>query len=112
MPTTIPARAGGALAMPPAASAAFRSLLEGQRAECIRQREFALRDAAGSVSDPVAASRAVSLLLTIDDIDAALDRLAEGTFGTCVHCGVAIPVERLEFRPHAAGCVGCQVSAG
>ena len=100
----------------PAAAAAtkrdsFRVLLEDQRADCLRQRELALAEAATSMPDPVAMSRAASLLLTIDDIDAALERIADGTYGVCVHCGVDIPAERLEFRPSAAGCVSCQASA-
>jgi DnaK suppressor protein len=89
----------------------FRALLEEQRANCVRQRELALAEAATSVPDPVALSRAASLLFTIDEIDAALGRIADGTYGVCVHCGVAIPPERLEFRPFAAGCVACQQSA-
>jgi DnaK suppressor protein len=89
----------------------FRVLLEEQRADCVRQRALALTEAATSVPDPVALSRAASLLFTIDEIDAALDRIADGTFGACVHCGVALPPERLEFRPFAAGCVACQQSA-
>jgi hypothetical protein len=89
----------------------FRVLLDDQRADCVRQRELALAEAATSVPDPVALSRAASLLLTIDEIDAALDRIADGTYGVCTNCGVDIPIERLEFRPFAAGCVACQASA-
>ena len=88
----------------------FRVLLEDQRADCLRQRELALAEAATSVPDPVAQRRVATLALTIDEIDAALHRIAEGTYGVCVQCGIAIPVERLEFRPFAAGCVGCQSS--
>jgi DnaK suppressor protein len=61
--------------------------------------------------DPVAQSRAARMALTIDEIDAALHRIADGTYGVCVHCGIDIPAERLEFRPFAAGCVACQSSA-
>jgi RNA polymerase-binding transcription factor DksA len=89
----------------------FRALLEDQRADCLRQRELALAEAATSIPDPVALSRAATLARTIDEIDAALHRIADGTYGACVHCGVAIPTERLEFRPFAAGCVACQSSA-
>ena len=39
------------------------------------------------------------------------ERVAGGTYGVCVHCGIDIPAERLEFRPFAAGCVACQSSA-
>ena len=88
----------------------FRLLLEEQRAECVRRREIALAETATSVPDPVATSRAAGLALTLEEIDAALHRIAEGTYGRCRHCGVEIPAERLEFRPHAAGCVACQSS--
>jgi len=89
----------------------FRVLLEEQRADCVEQREMALAEAATSTPDPVAIRRAAGMLLTIDEIDAALDRIADGTYGRCTNCGVAIPVERLTFRPFAAGCVACQASA-
>ncbi|MGY1643019.1 TraR/DksA family transcriptional regulator [Geodermatophilus sp. SYSU D00703] len=90
--------------------ASFRGLLESQRADCVRQRELALVESATSVPDPVAVNRAAGLARTIEEIDAALARIAAGTYGRCVHCGNAIPVERLEFRPFAAGCVSCQQS--
>jgi DnaK suppressor protein len=88
----------------------YRALLEKQRADCVREREVALAEAATSMPDPVAMRRAASLLLTIDEIDAALDRIADGTFGRCTHCGVAIPAERLAIRAFAAGCIACQAS--
>jgi DnaK suppressor protein len=87
----------------------FRALLEEQRADCVQQREMALAEAATSMPDSVAMRRAASMLLTIDEIDAAVDRIADGTFGRCTNCGVAIPVERLTIRPFAAGCA-CQAS--
>ena len=88
--------------------APFRVLLETQRADCVRQRELAFAETATSMPDPVTVNRAASLLRTIEEIDAALERIAAGTYGTCVHCGSAVPAERLEFRPFAAACVSCQ----
>jgi DnaK suppressor protein len=41
------------------------------------------------------------------EIDAALVRIADGTYGGCTVCGRAIPRERLEVRPTATTCVGC-----
>ncbi len=41
------------------------------------------------------------------DIDAALERLAAGTYGTCTRCGRAIPAERLLALPTARTCVAC-----
>jgi DnaK suppressor protein len=88
--------------------APFRVLLETQRADCVRQRELALAETATSMPDPVTVNRAASMLRTIEEIEAALERIATGTYGTCVHCGSAVPAERLEFRPFAAACVSCQ----
>jgi RNA polymerase-binding transcription factor DksA len=38
----------------------------------------------------------------------ALERLAAGEYGQCVDCGNALPDERLEAKPDAERCVGCQ----
>lgn len=86
---------------------AFRALLDGQRADCVRQREEALLECAQSVPDPVALRRSASLQETITAIDQALARITAGTYGACVHCGSVIPEERLELRPHAVACVAC-----
>jgi hypothetical protein len=85
----------------------FRVLLESQRDDCLQRRGLALTETIASNPDPVAMSRTATLLHTIAEIDAALDRIAAGTYGLCVHCGAAIPEERLEFRPFASGCVAC-----
>jgi DnaK suppressor protein len=92
---------------PTKAAELFRPLLLEQRDECLRQRELALAQTVASHPDPVAVTRAATLLGRVDAIDAALDRIVAGTYGTCVHCGAAIPPERLEFRPDAVNCVGC-----
>ncbi len=40
-------------------------------------------------------------------IDAALQRIEDGTFGTCTNCGKPIAAERLEARPWADLCIDC-----
>jgi RNA polymerase-binding protein DksA len=45
---------------------------------------------------------------TIADIDRALDRIDEGTYGLCQGCGKAISIERLEAIPSASRCAPCQ----
>ncbi len=40
-------------------------------------------------------------------IQAALGRIADGTFGECVACGEPISEERLNAVPHAARCKRC-----
>ena len=42
-------------------------------------------------------------------LDAALDRLHRGEFGTCEHCGQPIGAERLMARPETTTCVGCAI---
>lgn len=42
------------------------------------------------------------------DIDAALQRIADGTYGYCDKCGNEIEYRRLEAQPTAVRCVECQ----
>ena len=42
----------------------------------------------------------------LEEIDAALDRWAAGSYGVCETCGQPIPSGRLEARPTARTCVG------
>lgn len=41
----------------------------------------------------------------LDEIDAALQRIEEGTFGTCAVCGGPIGEERLDAVPYATLCI-------
>ena len=43
----------------------------------------------------------------LGEIDAALARIEDGTYGTCTNCGKAIAVERLEAHPWASLCIDC-----
>lgn len=45
---------------------------------------------------------------SIEQIDAAVRKIHEGTYGLCESCGRAIPKERLRALPHAALCVKCK----
>jgi DnaK suppressor protein len=42
------------------------------------------------------------------EVEAALRRIAGGTYGTCVDCGNTLSDERLDARPEAARCMSCQ----
>jgi DnaK suppressor protein len=44
----------------------------------------------------------------IDQIDVAIAKIHEGTYGRCENCGTAIPKERLKALPYAALCVKCK----
>ena len=41
------------------------------------------------------------------EVDDALARVADGTYGVCGSCGLPIPAGRLEARPSARTCVAC-----
>jgi DnaK suppressor protein len=58
-----------------------------------QQRDLALRDRAAQ---------------QLELVNAALGRLADGTFGACLRCGQPIASERLEALPWAAYCISCQ----
>lgn len=102
-----------------------------RRAELLRLRERILRaaadldaDAEGTgelttasgdqhladhASDMVGRELDQSLVENADgvvaEIDEALWRIEEGTYGTCAVCGAAIPEERLEAIPYAILCL-------
>ena len=41
-------------------------------------------------------------------IDEALQRIADGSYGLCLDCGVGIATARLHASPTALRCVACQ----
>jgi RNA polymerase-binding transcription factor len=111
--------------------------LEGQLAELERERENYLRQAEtlqaeadsltedrepGDVQfdeesgegDTLAVERERDLALSaqaraaIEQIDVAVAKIHDGTYGQCENCGTAIPKERLKALPYAALCVKCK----
>jgi RNA polymerase-binding protein DksA len=48
----------------------------------------------------------------VEEIDAALERIEDGTYGVCAQCGKNIPKERLRALPQAALCVQCKSGGG
>jgi DnaK suppressor protein len=45
---------------------------------------------------------------TLRDIDAALKRMDDGTYGSCKYCGKDIGEKRLLARPVASTCIECK----
>ena len=41
-------------------------------------------------------------------MDIALEKIEDGTYGTCANCGKAISAARLEGRPASQYCVDCK----
>ena len=70
------------------------SLIGANDADSIAERD--LLDVAGT--------RAEEAIL---EIEAALAKLDDGSYGSCEDCGGVIAPERLEALPHARHCVSC-----
>ncbi|MBE7444083.1 MAG: TraR/DksA C4-type zinc finger protein [Planctomycetia bacterium] len=45
---------------------------------------------------------------SVRNIDTALERIEEGTFGMCESCGKKINKERLKAVPYASLCINCK----
>jgi DnaK suppressor protein len=102
----------------------LRSLLEARRTELLRRIEqFGASDPAETsnlnfgkrigdgttyaVERMTGAYQARTLYETVKEIDQALERLDDGSYGRCQSCGQPIPAERLRALPWAALCVPC-----
>ncbi|MCC6445437.1 MAG: TraR/DksA C4-type zinc finger protein [Armatimonadetes bacterium] len=44
----------------------------------------------------------------LSQVNQALQKIEDGTYGSCDRCGAAIPVERLDILPYATFCIRCQ----
>jgi RNA polymerase-binding transcription factor len=51
--------------------------------------------------------QADALAATLADVERALEKVADGTYGLCDRCGASIPDERLEAIPMATRCMRC-----
>jgi RNA polymerase-binding transcription factor DksA len=89
------------------------SRIEAEAREMLLQRRRALQATAAGCG--LAVSNGPELALRASDptreelaeIDAALDRIADGRYGACVSCGRALGLQRLRAIPEARYCVGC-----
>lgn len=116
MPATLPASRprGSHLSAP--ALARLRDLLlvqvrenadQASRHEATARQLNGQTDADSAIERELAISCAVRAREAIEEASEALDRLAAGTYGTCLACRQEIPFERLEAIPHARFCVTC-----
>ena len=96
----------------------FAAQLEQQRRFRAEQvREYARAGTSDRSESTVAREIGDTLLRgareALAEIDSARARLADGSFGRCVGCGVQLPIERLEVLPHVPRCMAChRASAG
>ena len=103
-----------------------RTRLQGIRDNLQREQEEATSETAGELSsfdqhpgdsgtETFEMEKNVSLLEQVDDelleVEAAVQRLERGTYGTCQVCGRPIGEERLEAMPATRFCVEDQAKA-
>ena len=103
-----------------------RTRLQGIRDDLQREQEEATSETAGELSsfdqhpgdsgtETFEMEKNVSLLEQVDDelleVEAAVQRLERGTYGTCQACGRPIGDERLEAMPATRFCVEDQAKA-
>lgn len=62
----------------------------------------------GGYDEETLIARTVSCRRALADTAAALQRMAEGTYGTCKRCAGSIPLERLQTVPQTPFCLPCQ----
>jgi DnaK suppressor protein len=101
----------------------FKKLLEQKREEIVRRAQQTLEQDMALDSDdlPDEMDLASSEYLQaftfrlrgrektfLDKIQKALERIEDGSFGTCDECGEPISVKRLEARPETTLCIRCK----
>ncbi len=101
----------------------YKALLESKRVEIAqdmaRKRNAARIDNGGDLFDCLTRAKERDKAVRemeqssaqLRQIEWALRRLQEGTFGLCGRCGLAIPFRRLEALPWARLCISCQERA-
>lgn len=60
-------------------------------------------------SQELARTRLAAARHAVDEIQAALSRMARGTYGRCQQCGCGITADRLQASPTARWCPACQM---
>ena len=53
-------------------------------------------------------AQTTAIRMVLAEIDAAVDRVHDGSYGVCHRCEERIPVGRLEILPYVRYCVRCQ----
>jgi DnaK suppressor protein len=108
--STLPCPLGGNLSQPQLAE--LRAMLEEQREfrlDQLSQLHQPTPDGPLASADPEIFRSLVSgAREALRDIQAALWRMDEGTYGWCVSCAGPVEVERLEILPQTARCLACQ----
>jgi DnaK suppressor protein len=101
----------------------FRKLLEAKRRDIIRRAQQTLDEDMSLDADDLpdemdlASSEYLQSFtfrlrgrekLFLEKIQKAIEKIDDGSFGTCEECGSPISVKRLEARPETTLCIRCK----
>ena len=84
-----------------------RSAQDGREADLESAQDIADR-AANSYNKEFLFHQSNNERQLLQMVDAALERIREGTFGECISCGEEINAKRLEAVPWTRHCIACQ----
>ncbi|MEV6196395.1 TraR/DksA C4-type zinc finger protein [Streptomyces sp. NPDC051920] len=84
--------------------------LEHERSSRLLQLRALGEVAAGGEEQAMSAQKD-TIKRVLGEVEDAVARVRDGSYGVCRNCSEAIPVERLEILPHTPFCVPCQRNA-
>jgi len=92
-----------------------RELLSGVRGSNVKSQETS-SDGIQDIADQASSAYTKEFLLSVGDaerrllkqVDEALDKIRQDTYGLCEVCGETIGERRLEALPFAKLCIACQ----
>lgn len=89
----------------------LRAMLEQQRAfrcdQLVQLRHLGVAGPLGSADPEVFRELAAGARAALYDVQSALWRMDDGTYGRCVDCGRPVELARLEILPQVAACLPC-----
>ncbi|GAA2332959.1 TraR/DksA C4-type zinc finger protein [Streptomyces kunmingensis] len=87
-----------------------RERLEHERTSRATQLQ-AIDETGPDTEEGVMSAQKDTIQRVLTEIEAALARVEDGSYGICRSCSEPIPVERLEILPYTPYCVPCQRNA-
>jgi DnaK suppressor protein len=85
----------------------FRISLDGERRKVVSELQHFPPSTSSEALDLPSVARRRFLHRTVENIDEALARIVDGTYGACLACGMAIPIATLTAEPAASHCGVC-----
>ena len=82
--------------------------LEAAKYESVGHSNHMADDATEAFEQTVGVALQRKVDASLEQVERALAKLEDGTYGICENCGARIDRARLEALPHAVRCLSCQ----